>query len=108
MTGLFRGDPPIPTPAEYSKKAKQAARGSNYAQAGDFYRLAGDWKRANEMYLKGGYFDLAARLAELKKETRDVIVNADNAVAHGLWQRVINAVVEAGCFPWSGTRAEAE
>ncbi|HKB06979.1 MAG TPA: protein kinase [Candidatus Polarisedimenticolia bacterium] len=55
---------PISTPAEYSKRGKQAARAGNYDQAGDFYRLAGDWKRANEMYLKGGHYDLAARLAE--------------------------------------------
>ena len=59
-----RGESPISTPAEYSKRAKQAARAGNYDQAGDFYRLAGDWKRANEMYLKGGHYDLAARLAE--------------------------------------------
>ncbi len=26
--------------------------------------MAGDWQRANEMYLKGGHYDLAARLAE--------------------------------------------
>jgi serine/threonine protein kinase len=54
----------ISTPAEYSKRARQAARERNYDQAGDFYRLAGDWKRANEMYLEGGHFALAARLAE--------------------------------------------
>ena len=58
------GEPPISTPAEYSKRARQAARAGNHDQAGDFYRLAGDWKRANEMYLKGGHYDLAARLAE--------------------------------------------
>jgi serine/threonine protein kinase len=55
---------PISTPAEYSKRAKQAARAGNHDQAGDFYRLAGDWKRANDMYLKGGHYALAARLAE--------------------------------------------
>ncbi len=55
---------PISTPAEYAKKAKQAARAGNLDQAGDFYRLAGDWQRANEMYLKGGHYDLAGRLAE--------------------------------------------
>ncbi len=55
---------PIPTPAEYVKRAKQAAKNGCFDQAGDFYRLAGDWQRANEMYLKGGHFDLAARLAE--------------------------------------------
>jgi len=58
------GESPISTPAEYSKRAKQAARAENYDQAGDFYRLAGDWKRANDMYLEGGHYDLAARLSE--------------------------------------------
>ncbi|PYT13251.1 MAG: hypothetical protein DMF51_11300 [Acidobacteria bacterium] len=59
-----RGEAPISTPAEYSKRAKQAARAGNHDQAGDFYRLAGDWQRANEMYLQGGHYALAARLAE--------------------------------------------
>jgi len=61
---MDRGGTPIPTPAEYVKRAKQAAKNGCFDQAGDFYRLAGDWQRANEMYLKGGHFDLAARLAE--------------------------------------------
>jgi biopolymer transport protein ExbD len=55
--------------------------------------------------------DLPGRLAELKKESREsryVIVNADSNAAHGLWQRVINAIVEAGCDPVSGTRVEGE
>ncbi|HKQ96402.1 MAG TPA: hypothetical protein VJV75_00860, partial [Candidatus Polarisedimenticolia bacterium] len=51
-------------PGGYAKRARSAARKGDYSQAGDFYRLAGDWKKANEMYLKGGHFDLAARLAE--------------------------------------------
>ncbi|MGH9797065.1 MAG: protein kinase domain-containing protein, partial [Candidatus Polarisedimenticolia bacterium] len=59
-----RGSGPIPTPAEYIRRAKQAARDKDFAQAGDFYRLAGDWKRANQMYLEGEHYNLAARLAE--------------------------------------------
>jgi len=62
--GPVPGGSPISTPPEYTKRAKQSARAGDYSQAGDFYRLSGDWKRANEMYLKGGHFDLAARLAE--------------------------------------------
>ncbi len=62
--GAAPGGSPISTPSEYAKRAKQSARAGDYSQAGDFYRLAGDWKRANAMYLEGGHFDLAARLAE--------------------------------------------
>ena len=62
--GPARGDWPISTPREYSKRARQAARAGDHDQAGDFFRLAGDWKRANEMYLKGEHYGLAARLAE--------------------------------------------
>ena len=51
---------------------------------------------------------IAARLTELKKTSRYVIVNADSTAAHGLWQRVINAIAEAGCDPVSGTRVEGE
>jgi len=54
---------PISSAADYAKRARQAARSKDYAQSGDFYRMAGDWKKANQMYLKGGHFDLAARLA---------------------------------------------
>jgi serine/threonine protein kinase/tetratricopeptide (TPR) repeat protein len=54
----------IPTPSDYARRARQAARSGDYSQAGDFYRLAGNWKKANKMYLRGGHFDLAARLAE--------------------------------------------
>jgi serine/threonine protein kinase len=49
---------------DYTRRARAAARAGDYSQAGDFYRLAGDWQRATEMYLKGGHFELAARLAE--------------------------------------------
>ncbi|HYV84644.1 MAG TPA: protein kinase [Patescibacteria group bacterium] len=49
---------------DYTRRARGAARAGDYSQAGDFYRLAGDWQRATEMYLRGGHFDLAARLAE--------------------------------------------
>jgi biopolymer transport protein ExbD len=52
--------------------------------------------------------DLPARLLEVKKESRYVIINADSTAAHGLWQRVVNAIAEAGCDPVSGTRVEGE
>jgi len=54
----------ISSASDYAKRARQAARSGDYAQSGDFYRMAGDWKKANQMYLKGGHFNLAARLAE--------------------------------------------
>jgi serine/threonine protein kinase len=50
--------------AEYRRRARAAARSADYSQAGDFYRLAGDWQKATEMYLRGGHYDLAAHLAE--------------------------------------------
>jgi serine/threonine protein kinase len=50
--------------ADYTRRARAAGRAGDYSQAGDFYRLAGDWQRATEMYLRGGHYDLAARLAE--------------------------------------------
>jgi serine/threonine protein kinase len=50
--------------AEYRRRARAAARAADYSQAGDFYRLAGDWQKATEMYLRGGHYDLAAHLAE--------------------------------------------
>ena len=62
--GPRRGRRAISTPSEYAKRAKKAAASGDFSQAGDFYRLAGDWQRANEMYLEGSHFDLAARLAE--------------------------------------------
>jgi biopolymer transport protein ExbD len=52
--------------------------------------------------------DLAARLTELKKESRYVIVNGDTTAAIGLFYRVINAINEAGCDAAIGTRAEGE
>ena len=52
------------TVGSYARRARAAARAGDYSQAGDFYRLAGDWQRANEMYLQGRHFELAARLAE--------------------------------------------
>jgi biopolymer transport protein ExbD len=52
--------------------------------------------------------DLKDRLAAMKADSRYVIVNADSAAAHGLWQRVINAVAAAGCEPVTGTRIEGE
>jgi serine/threonine protein kinase/tetratricopeptide (TPR) repeat protein len=50
--------------SEYRRRARAAARSADYSQSGDFYRLAGDWQKATEMYLRGGHFDLAASLAE--------------------------------------------
>lgn len=52
--------------------------------------------------------DLAARLAELKKESRDVIINTDSNAPAGLWMRVMEAVKTAGCEAYIGTRAEGE
>jgi biopolymer transport protein ExbD len=52
--------------------------------------------------------DLAAKLAELKKESRDVIINADSHAPFGLWVRVCNQVVSAGCYPKVGARAESD
>lgn len=52
--------------------------------------------------------DLTARLLELKKTSRYVIVNADSTAAHGLWQRVINAIADAGCDAFCGTRVAGE
>ncbi|MCZ6696307.1 MAG: protein kinase [Acidobacteria bacterium] len=62
--GCGAGGSPIPTTTDYTKRAKESARGGDYSQAGDLYRLAGDWMRANKMYVKGRHFDQAARLAE--------------------------------------------
>lgn len=49
--------------------------------------------------------DLTAALESMKKETRYVIVNADEAVPSGLVQRVVNAVLAANCEVAIGTRA---
>ena len=48
--------------------------------------------------------DLAAALEAVKSETRNVVVNADQAVPHGMVQRVQNAVLAAGCDLAMGTR----
>ena len=48
--------------------------------------------------------DLAAALEALKSETRNVVVNADQAVPHGMVQRVQNAVLAAGCDLAMGTQ----
>ena len=48
--------------------------------------------------------DLAAALEAVKSESRYVIVNADQAVPHGLVQRVQNIVLEAGCDLAMGTQ----
>ena len=51
--------------------------------------------------------DLAAALEAVKNETRFVVVNADQAVPHGIVQRVQNAVLSAGCELAMGTQAGA-
>ena len=48
--------------------------------------------------------DLAVALQALKNETRFVVVNADQAVPHGIVQRVQNAVLAAGCELAMGTQ----
>lgn len=48
--------------------------------------------------------DLAAALEAVKSETRNVVVNADKAVPHGMVQRVQNAVLAAGCELAMGTQ----
>jgi biopolymer transport protein ExbD len=48
--------------------------------------------------------DLAAALVAVKSETRYVVVNADQAVPHGMVQRVQNAVLAAGCELAMGTQ----
>ena len=48
--------------------------------------------------------DLAAALEAVKSETRNVVVNADQAVPHGIVQRVQNAVLAAGCDLAMGTQ----
>ena len=48
--------------------------------------------------------DLAAALEAVKSETRYVVVNADQAVPHGMVQRVQNAVLAAGCELAMGTQ----
>lgn len=49
--------------------------------------------------------DLQAALEAIKGETRYVVVNADQAVPHGMVQRVQNAVLAAGCELAMGTQA---
>ena len=39
--------------AEYRRRARAAARSADYSQAGDFYRLAGDWQKATDAQLRG-------------------------------------------------------
>ena len=50
--------------------------------------------------------ELAAALEAIKAEARYVVVNADQAVPHGMVQRVQNAVLEAGCELAMGTQVE--
>ena len=60
------------------------------------------WLNDREVYSG----DLAAALEAIKAESRDVVVNADQAVPHGLVQRVQNAVLAAGCDLAMGTQLE--
>ena len=48
--------------------------------------------------------DLAAALEAVKAQSRFVVVNADQAVPHGIVQRVQNAVLAAGCDLAIGTQ----
>jgi biopolymer transport protein ExbD len=48
--------------------------------------------------------DLTSALEAVKSETRYVVVNADQAVPHGMVQRVQNAVLAAGCELAMGTQ----
>ena len=48
--------------------------------------------------------DLAAALVAVKAQSRFVVVNADQAVPHGIVQRVQNAVLAAGCDLAIGTQ----
>jgi len=48
--------------------------------------------------------DLQTALEAIKAETRYVVVNADQAVPHGMVQRVQNAVLAAGCELAMGTQ----
>ncbi|HWB01504.1 MAG TPA: biopolymer transporter ExbD [Verrucomicrobiales bacterium] len=52
--------------------------------------------------------DLTARLIALKKDCRYVVVNSDSTAASGLQQKVINAILDAGCDAAVATRAEGE
>ena len=51
--------------------------------------------------------DLATALEAVKSSSRYVIVNADQAVPHGMVQRVQNAVLAAGCELAMGTSVGA-
>ena len=48
--------------------------------------------------------DLTAALEAVKAETRYVVVNADQSVPNGMFQRVLNAVLAAGCEVAIGTQ----
>jgi biopolymer transport protein ExbD len=52
--------------------------------------------------------DLATDLVELKKESRDVAVNADSHAPAGMLLRVWNEVLKAGCYPKMITRSEED
>ncbi len=52
--------------------------------------------------------DLAARLTDLKKVSRDVVVNPDSTAPIGLMTRVFKAIHAAGCDAALGTQAEEE
>jgi serine/threonine protein kinase len=55
---------------DYQKEARRAQREGDFSKAGDFYYLAGEEKKAMEMYVKGNHLALAARLLERKEDWR--------------------------------------
>jgi serine/threonine protein kinase len=99
------------TPGRYARRAKASARSGDFSQAGDFHRLAGDWKLAIEMYLKGGHFDLAAHLAEemgdLTEAARYYFKAGDLAAAGEIEQRLGNRDKAAWMFNRAGQHARA-
>jgi len=52
--------------------------------------------------------DLTARLAELTKVSRDVVINADSHAPMGLFWRIVEQIQNAGCFPYGGTRLDSD
>ena len=52
--------------------------------------------------------DLKARLSELTKVSRDVVINADSHAPMGLFWRVVEQIQNAGCYPYGGTRPDSD
>jgi biopolymer transport protein ExbD len=50
--------------------------------------------------------DLPTVLADARKETRQVLINADVRAPHGVVQRVQTAIINAGCELFVGHRAD--